>query len=58
MTSRAEAALRAVADLDEPDAGNLLKASLDVWANSGAAMAGIELGPLGGRSEPRTAPNP
>ncbi|MFF8177696.1 hypothetical protein [Streptomyces chartreusis] len=43
FTSRAEAALRAVAELNDEDATDLLDASLDGWANSGAAQAGIGL---------------
>jgi hypothetical protein len=53
FTSRAEAALRAVAELSEEDAEDLLEASLDIWAGSRAALAGEGIGLLdGGLTEP------
>jgi hypothetical protein len=42
-TSGAEAALRAVTELSEDDAADLLASALDVWATSGAALAGVGL---------------
>lgn len=45
-TSGAEAVLRAVGELSEDAADDLLGESLDVWASSGAALAGVGLGGL------------
>ncbi|MFG2960867.1 hypothetical protein ACGF5O_44990 [Streptomyces sp. NPDC048291] len=45
-TSGAETVLRAVAELDEDDAEDLLEEALDVWDDSGAAQAGIGLGSI------------
>lgn len=42
-TSRAEATLRAVAELSEEDAADLLEVSLDAWAVSGAAYPAVGL---------------
>ncbi|MGW3312997.1 hypothetical protein ACWDG9_41210 [Streptomyces sp. NPDC001073] len=42
-TSRAEATLRAVAELSEEDAADLLEVSLDAWAASGAAYPAVGL---------------
>lgn len=42
-TSRAEATLRAVAELSEEDAADLLNVSLDAWAASGVAYPAVGL---------------
>ncbi|MDG5807936.1 hypothetical protein P9869_35870 [Streptomyces ossamyceticus] len=45
-TSGAEAVLRAVGELSEDAAEELLGEALDLWASSGAALAGVGLGGL------------
>lgn len=59
FTSRAEAALRAVSEMSEEDAEDLLQASLDLWVVSGAAQAAVGIGlPDGSLTEapPRQRP--
>ncbi|MCX5097768.1 hypothetical protein OOK36_56045 [Streptomyces sp. NBC_00365] len=51
FTSRAEAALRAVAEMSEEDAEQLLRASLDIWVLSGAAIAETDRAILEGFTE-------